>query len=395
MAKDDDYTVDKDSREELDEVRKGKPRKFVMVVKGTTIVSLVVYKKGGVEKYKKQAKESGTGQVYFGVVDGRGLDITFKLAIADGFEKEPLKAPVLKAFLEEKAEFKAKPTFEIVAVNGPVLDLEDPLVQRFLKVQERAVVAGQTHPDRDAEFKTACREIIGLIEQDQLQTVPERITQLEQTLDGLGVSTTPESGDPLLKTIAEAMKKLSDQITEALTRFPEKKTDLLAAVGAVRKPLKDLNSGEAQAAFLELGRLLKGLKPSTTGTSTGTPNGDPLAIWRDAKESCDIGIGALQTALRDFEHPDMDRIAEFGLAGLTNGMQAQLMIAMLNLQSAKGDDRKKAAKTLVDRAADLRKALETDPIVALCEDNPFGITVAIREPLGAALTEIERLAGAA
>jgi len=45
MAKDDDYTVDKDSCDELDEVRKGKPCKFVMVVKGTTIVSLVVYKK--------------------------------------------------------------------------------------------------------------------------------------------------------------------------------------------------------------------------------------------------------------------------------------------------------------------------------------------------------------
>ena len=46
------------------------------------------------------------------------------LAIADGFEKEPLKAPMLKAFLEEKAEFKGKPTFVIVAAHGPVLDLD-------------------------------------------------------------------------------------------------------------------------------------------------------------------------------------------------------------------------------------------------------------------------------
>lgn len=392
MAKDDDYTVDKDSRDELDEVRKGKPRKFVMLIKGTTIISLVVYKKGAVEKYKKQAKESGTGQAYWGVVDGRGPDITFKLAIADGFEKEPLKAPMLKAFLEEKAEFKGKPTFAIVAAHGPVLDLDDPLVQRFLKVQERAVAAGQTNPDRDVEWIDACRAIAALLEQDQLETVPDKITALEQSLDGAGTtSPTTPTGDPLLKTIADAMKKLGDQITDALKQFPEKKMELLEAVGAVKKSLKELNAGEAQTALLELGRLLKDVRGSQTKPSVG----DPLVIWRDAKESCDIGIGALQTALREFEHPDLERIAELGLNGLTNGLQTQLMIAILNLQQAAGEDRAKAAETLAVRAADLRKTLQSDPIVALCEDNPFGITVAIREPLGAALTELERLAGAA
>ena len=56
----------------LEDVKKGKPRKFAMICKGTSVVSLVVYKKGSIESRKKEAKESGKGLFYFGVVDGKG-----------------------------------------------------------------------------------------------------------------------------------------------------------------------------------------------------------------------------------------------------------------------------------------------------------------------------------
>jgi hypothetical protein len=39
----------------------------------------VIYKKGNVEKRKKEAKEAGKGQFYFGVVDGKGPAIRFVL----------------------------------------------------------------------------------------------------------------------------------------------------------------------------------------------------------------------------------------------------------------------------------------------------------------------------
>ena len=98
----------------LEDVKKGKPRKFAMICKGTSVVSLVLYKKGNVEKRKKEAKEAGKGQFYFGVVDGKGISIRFVLARADGFDSPPVKTAVLKGFLDEEAEFKCKPLFEIV-----------------------------------------------------------------------------------------------------------------------------------------------------------------------------------------------------------------------------------------------------------------------------------------
>ena len=65
-------TVDPDTLRCLDDVKKGKPRNFVMLCKGVKIVSLIVYKKGTEEKYKKEAKKDGKGQFFAGVVAGKG-----------------------------------------------------------------------------------------------------------------------------------------------------------------------------------------------------------------------------------------------------------------------------------------------------------------------------------
>ncbi|MCP4042720.1 MAG: hypothetical protein GY731_12325, partial [Gammaproteobacteria bacterium] len=91
--------VDQDTKKYLEEVRKGKPRKFVMICKGNKILSLVVYKRGSTQKYKKQAKEEGAGQFYYGVISGKGPNITFNMNSLDGFEKPATKNIVLKNYL--------------------------------------------------------------------------------------------------------------------------------------------------------------------------------------------------------------------------------------------------------------------------------------------------------
>ena len=106
--------VDSDTKKFLEEVKKGKPRKFVMICKGIKILSMVVYKKGTVEKYKKEAKKDGKGQFYHGVVDGKGLNISFKLLSADGYEEPPGKELILKDFLKTEAGMKFKPSYAIV-----------------------------------------------------------------------------------------------------------------------------------------------------------------------------------------------------------------------------------------------------------------------------------------
>src|SRR5918996_4203875 len=106
--------VDADTKDFLEDVKKGKPRRFVMICKGAQIQSLILYKKGSIEKYKKQAKEAGKGQFYHGVVDGKGAEICFKLLRGDGYEKPPGKDVILKEYLSSEADMKFKPSYAIV-----------------------------------------------------------------------------------------------------------------------------------------------------------------------------------------------------------------------------------------------------------------------------------------
>lgn len=175
----------------LEDAKKGKPRRFALVSKGAKIVSLVVYKKGSLDKYKKQAKEQGQGQFFHGVVDGKGANLNFKLARADGFEKAPGPTQGLKQFLTEKAGLKVSPIYEIVDEIGPVLDTDDPLTARFVKLQNAALAACDAHPDRAEEINSLCGEIGKLLDRDEASDAKGKIESLEGLLKQLGGPAAP------------------------------------------------------------------------------------------------------------------------------------------------------------------------------------------------------------
>ncbi len=164
----------------LEDTRKGKPRRFAMICKGASVVGLVVYKKGSVEKFKKEAKESGKGQFYHGVIEGKGREITFKLARADGFDSAPVKNMALKDFLTENSDSNFKPTFEIVDVLAQVLDEDDPLVARFLSLKALVPQAAAQMPERAGDLDQLCQKISSSLEQDDRPVAEAQITELEQ-----------------------------------------------------------------------------------------------------------------------------------------------------------------------------------------------------------------------
>ncbi len=102
--------------EYLDDVRKGKSRRFLMVCKGSKITFLAVKKKPVKAAELIGAKKEGyKGDGYYGLITGKGMDLVFNLSRADGYDTAPVKTKVLKDFLEEHAGFKCKPTIAIVA----------------------------------------------------------------------------------------------------------------------------------------------------------------------------------------------------------------------------------------------------------------------------------------
>ena len=105
--------VDADTNKHLEEVRKGKPRKFVMICKGVKILSLIVYKKGTVESLKR-----GQGSRPWPVRSRRdyrqGPEDFLPIGESDGYENPPSKELILKDFLNSNTDMKFKPVYEIV-----------------------------------------------------------------------------------------------------------------------------------------------------------------------------------------------------------------------------------------------------------------------------------------
>lgn len=129
------------------------------------------------------------------------------------------------------------------------------------------------------------------------------------------------------------------------------------------------------------------------GVRMPSGGGEPLLpLWLDAKDAVDGRLGRLQGALRGFGDPDLDRIAEFGLNGITGRASVGLMVALREADAPGADGR--ARGKLAQAVAAYRSFLTENDAVRLIDDNPFGVDVAVQATLGAALATIERRLGA-
>lgn len=109
--------------------------------------------------------------------------------------------------------------------------------------------------------------------------------------------------------------------------------------------------------------------------------------WDEAISRVDNQIAALQTVLRNSGDDDLKAIADFGLAGVTGNHKVRLAAALHEARTGTLDEA--AALRTADLVADFRKHIASDPRVKACDDNPFGVSVAIRATLDQPLAMLE------
>jgi hypothetical protein len=397
--------VSEESVRFLEEVKKGKPRKFAMICKGASLVSLVVYKKGNVEKYKKEAKKSGKGQFYFGIVDGKGVDIRFALARADGFEKPPVKTLTLKSFLADSADLKFKPYFEIVDEPQLVLDEDDPLVARFLRWQEAALRACEAHPDRAAEINSLCRQIGSHLDQDQPDPATEKLDQLETLLGGLGegapaapsAPTTPDG-----QKLSKALTALTPLVQKALSADPTRKSEILAPAASIKELLSQGQLVEAREQLLAYGEFLKGLVAAAPQGSGGGVSlvalGKARLEWVQVRDTAVQDIRRLKDAIQVEFKDDREQASQLtsALAMLDEKVDRlddrlhEELDAVLNAEDSAREPLIRAARSTL---GDLLAFLATDPVMAEIDDNEVIAGMRVRAPLEAQLDAISTALG--
>ncbi|WP_372993241.1 hypothetical protein [Sulfitobacter sp.] len=121
---------------------------------------------------------------------------------------------------------------------------------------------------------------------------------------------------------------------------------------------------------------------------------NPADVWLDAKGQVDATLSPLMSELAKSDDPNLTRIARFGLNGVTKGNNTALMAAILVFNSSAGAARAGSAKALGKEIDTYSEFLGSDPIVALCENNPFGHSMAIRAPLIKALNTMKTMIAA-
>ncbi len=112
------------------------------------------------------------------------------------------------------------------------------------------------------------------------------------------------------------------------------------------------------------------------------------AAYRQAIEAVDRQISALQNALKASDFPFLHRIADTGLNAITGDHKVPVMVAIQEVNTAVADRRASVAAKAVIAVDAFATHLATDPRVGACDQNPFKVTVTIRQTLGTALKDL-------
>jgi hypothetical protein len=112
------------------------------------------------------------------------------------------------------------------------------------------------------------------------------------------------------------------------------------------------------------------------------------AAWQDAIETVDKQMEALGKACREIDNPWLEKIAELGLPAVTGNFKTPLMAACFEVTQAPADKVAGPAAKARSALANFAKHIATDPQVAGCDGNPFGVSVSIRATLGPAMKSL-------
>ena len=113
-----------------------------------------------------------------------------------------------------------------------------------------------------------------------------------------------------------------------------------------------------------------------------------FAAWQDAIETVDKQMGALAAACRESKDPWLLRIADRGLAAVTANHKTPLMAACFEVAGTPADKLAGASAKARTAVANFAQHIATNPQVAGCDSNPFGVSVSIRATLGPALKSL-------
>ena len=338
--------IDSESIKSLEDVKKGKPRRFILLCKGSAIQRLVVFKKGSAESILQRTKKEGfKGQAYIGVVDGKGQDISFKLCTADGYDSAPGKEPFLKAFLSTEAGITCKPKYEIVLA--------------LPKISE---------------------------EEDEATATPES-----------PAPAMARTGDPnieLRQKMRAAIQKLTPAVKTFVTANPERRQEVLQPLERLRNfalgdPAVD------KTAAIEALKSVQSLVSSTPAAEPAVPS-EPAGqrgqkIWHGAVQAVLQQVDTLKQAIAEHEEESYQSLAKTIVGTVTKRFDERLAEACRQFDESPAEN----AQAVAGVIRDYTSFIKDDEMLKMLDDNPFEVKLSVRPTLAKALADVDKCVKAA
>jgi uncharacterized protein involved in exopolysaccharide biosynthesis len=99
--------------------------------------------------------------------------------------------------------------------------------------------------------------------------------------------------------------------------------------------------------------------------------------FRVATDQVDGQISALQAELRQSEDDELVEIAEFGLNGITGNTRVPLLASLMDAKTGSRQDLITAGPKIEGAAQAFLNQLASEPRVAACDENPYGVPMSI------------------
>lgn len=222
-----------------------------------------------------------------------------------------------------------------------------------------------------------------------------RVTALQGRLAKAGgseaVTRKLDAANAAVKSDPDSAEDQLDEVDAAISVLEAARTVKDPKVlPAVQEKLKAWDLDGAEALVEAAGGKVGDVAPDTKGPPVG--DGKLAAAkktWETASAAVDKQLSDLQGVMRKHADEQVREIAEFGLTGVDGGIRAQLKTVLAEVEGA-GDAgaRKKATAAAQKVIAELGKHVGKDERVKVCDDNPFGAKVQIKETINAALKEL-------
>lgn len=293
----------------LQEVKKGKPRRFLLICKGNKVRFLQVKKKGIKQSEVTGAKKLGyKGEVFIGVITGGGQNLVFNLSLADGYTAEPCKEKSLKDFLADQADFKCHPTFALLQAAPEVPfedeDLQNPVIARFVGLTQLIAQACEKSTGDAPSIQQKREQIRQLLLDENFNQATESLNSFEQFLqsilsgqtgsgnvasnqgtmnesqnpsqnpsnnDSTGETQTNGGDSALRDKLSDTLKKLVPQIKNTIANAPDQKTAILDYVNKAKELINVEKLIEARQAVVSLAQLLKTIGSPQVKTTPESP----------------------------------------------------------------------------------------------------------------------------